>query len=94
MSYQVCQKSHLKYIRTNSPDALSGRISGIPDMTSILFPTIRSWKKLSENLQQGLTTVTELLLVRYNAGLGVGTSLVSSPGVYSPPDGFDLDGFD
>jgi hypothetical protein len=36
-SYQVSQESHLEYLSTNSPNALSGRISGIPDMTCIFF---------------------------------------------------------
>jgi hypothetical protein len=83
MSYQVIQESHLEYLRTNSPNGLSGRISGITDMTWIFFQP----SKVEENYQKTFSKVQlytfKLLTLRFDAGLGVRTSLVESPGIGS-----------
>jgi hypothetical protein len=53
MSYQVIQESHLKYLRTNSPNGPCGRISGITDMTWIFFQP----SKVGKNHQKTLSKV-------------------------------------
>jgi hypothetical protein len=75
-SYQVFQKSQWKYLRTNSPNALSHRISGIPDMTSIFFQPSEVGKNYQETLSRVGVDYTNNLCPPHMCGLGLGTILM------------------